>query len=85
MLSDNPPISLTAELMELLSVTSGISTALGKMFTPSTTSVHENTTGVEKPPSLVTEGPPLKHCRHFLPVIPLLPRSPERKDSHAPF
>ena len=51
--------------------------------------VHENTTGVEKPPSPVTEGPPLKRCRHFLPVIPLLPPSPERKqkrkDSHAPF
>ena len=89
MLSDNPPISLTAELTELLSVSSGISTALGKMFTPSTASLHENTTGVEKPPSPVTEGPPLKRRRHFLPVIPLLPPSPERKqkrkDSHAPF
>ena len=86
MLFDNPPghITLTAELTELLSVSSEISTALGMMFMPTATA-HESTTGPEKTP--VTEGPPPKHRRHC--QIPLLPPSPEckqkRKDSHAPF
>jgi hypothetical protein len=80
MLSDNPPITLTAELTELLSVSSEISTALGKMFMPTAT-VHESTTGAEKPQ--VTEGPPPKCHRHC--QILLLPPSPERKDYHAPF
>jgi len=83
MLSDNPPITLTADLTELLSVSSEISTTLGKMFTPTAT-VHEST-AAEKPP--VTEGPPPKRRRQC--QIPLPPPSPERKqkrkDSHAPF
>jgi len=79
MLSDNPPITRTADLTELLSLSSVIGTALGKV--PNAPVLPEN---AEEPPVLR----PQKRRRHQ-PETPLLPPSPERKqrrkDSHAPF
>ena len=92
-LSNNPPITQTAELMEFSTLLVEIETNLGKIFGPTTTSdLPEIMVGSETSPRPATKEPPTlpvrlqNHCQHW---TPLLPPSPERKqrhkDSHAPF
>jgi hypothetical protein len=85
LLSDNPPITRTADLTELLSISSVIYTALGKIFVPNSAPVLLE--GAEESP--VVLRPQKRHRHQPETLAPLLPPSPElkqrRKESHAPF